>query len=44
MDFADGNAALEMRSSEYTHNQQVLARVQNLYAINSGSKSISRAT
>ena len=36
MDFADGNAALEMRSSEYTHNQQVLARVQNLYAINSG--------
>ena len=36
MDFADGNDALEMRSSEYTHNQQVLARVQNLYAINSG--------
>jgi len=36
MDFADGNAALEMRSSEYTHNQQVLAHVQNLYAINSG--------
>ncbi|MES2562066.1 MAG: acetyl-CoA hydrolase/transferase C-terminal domain-containing protein [Pseudomonadota bacterium] len=36
MDFADGNDALEMRSSEYTHNQQVLARVQNLYSINSG--------
>ena len=36
MDFADGNDTLEMRSSEYTHNQQVLARVQNLYAINSG--------
>ena len=30
MDFADGNDALEMRSSEYTHNQQVLARVKNL--------------
>jgi acetyl-CoA hydrolase len=36
MDFANGNDALEMRSSEYTHNQQVLARVHNLYAINSG--------
>lgn len=36
MDFADGNDALEMRSSEYTHSQQVLARVRNLYAINSG--------
>ena len=36
MDFADGNDALEMRSSEYTHSQQVLVRVQNLYAINSG--------
>ncbi len=36
MDFANGNDALEMRSSEYTHNQQVLARVQNLCAINSG--------
>ena len=36
MDFADGNDALEMRSSEYTHSQQVLARVQNLYSINSG--------
>lgn len=36
MDFANGNDALEMRSSEYTHSQQVLARVQNLYAINSG--------
>ena len=36
MNFADGNDALEMRSSEYTHSQQVLARVQKLYAINSG--------
>jgi acyl-CoA hydrolase len=36
MDFADRNDELEMRSSDYTHNQQVLARVQNLYAINSG--------
>ena len=36
MDFADGNPALELRSSEYTHNQQVLARVQKLFAINSG--------
>jgi acyl-CoA hydrolase len=36
MDFADGNEALEMRSSEYTHNQQVLASVRSLYAINSG--------
>jgi acetyl-CoA hydrolase len=36
MNFADGNDALEMRSSEYTHCQQVLARVQKLYAINSG--------
>ncbi|MCC7485724.1 MAG: acetyl-CoA hydrolase/transferase family protein [Burkholderiales bacterium] len=36
MDFADGNDAIEMRSAEYTHSQQVLARVRNLYAINSG--------
>lgn len=36
MDFADGNEALEIRSSDYTHNQQVLARVHKLYAINSG--------
>jgi acetyl-CoA hydrolase len=36
MDFADGNAGLEMRSSEYTHSQQVLARIKNLFAINSG--------
>lgn len=36
MDFADGNEAVEMRSSEYTHNQQVLGRVNKLYAINSG--------
>jgi acetyl-CoA hydrolase len=36
MDFASGSESVEMRSSDYTHNQQVLARVQNLYAINSG--------
>lgn len=36
MDFADGNDTLQMRSSEYTHNVQVLARVQKLFAINSG--------
>ena len=36
MDFADGNATVEIRCSEYTHNQQVLSRLPNLYAINSG--------
>ena len=36
IDFADGNDALEMRASDYTHSQQVLSRVKNLYAINSG--------
>jgi acyl-CoA hydrolase len=36
MDFADGNGALEMRASDYTHSQQVLGRVKTLYAINSG--------
>lgn len=36
MDFADGNDAIEIRCSEYTHNQQVLSRLPNLYAINSG--------
>jgi len=36
MNFADGNAAVELRSSDYTHSQQVLARIDNLYAINSG--------
>ena len=36
MDFADRNDALEMRSADYTHNQQVLGRVKSLYAINSG--------
>ena len=36
MDFADGNDGVEMRSSEYTHSQQVLAQVRKLYAINSG--------
>ena len=36
MDFANGNDDLEMRSSDYTHNQQTLGRLQKLYAINSG--------
>ncbi len=36
MDFADGNDALHMRSADYTHNQQVMSGVHNLYAINSG--------
>jgi acyl-CoA hydrolase len=36
MDFADGNEAIEIRCSEYTHNPQVLSRLPNLYAINSG--------
>jgi len=36
MDFADGNDAIEIRCSEYTHNQQALSRLPNLYAINSG--------
>jgi acetyl-CoA hydrolase len=36
MDFADGNALFDMRSSEYTHSQAVLSRVHNLYGINSG--------
>lgn len=36
MAFADGNDAIEIRSSDYTHNQQVLARLDCLYAINSG--------
>ncbi len=36
MDFANGNDGVELRSSDYTHNQQVLARVRNLYSINSG--------
>lgn len=35
MDFADGNDAIELRSSEYTHSQQVLARIENFFAINS---------
>jgi acetyl-CoA hydrolase len=34
--FADGNDLIEIRCSEYTHNSQVLARLPNLYAINSG--------
>ena len=36
MDFADRNDALQMRSADYTHNQHVMSRVHNLYAINSG--------
>ena len=36
MNFADGNGIIEIRCSEYTHNQQVLSRLPNLYAINSG--------
>ncbi len=36
MAFADGNDMIEMRSSDYTHNQQVLARLPNLYSVNSG--------
>ncbi len=34
--FADGNAMIEMRSADYTHSQQVLARLPNLYSINAG--------
>ena len=34
-DFADRNPAVAMRSSDYTHNPLVLARINNLYAINS---------
>jgi acetyl-CoA hydrolase len=36
MDFADGNDVLEMRCSEYTHSQKVLAQVRGLHAVNSG--------
>ena len=36
IDFANNNDVIEMRSSEYTHQQSVLARVHNLYGINSG--------
>ena len=36
MQFADGNDMIEMRASDYTHNQQVLARLPNLYSVNSG--------
>ena len=36
MQFADGNNMIEMRSSDYTHNIQVLARLPNLYSVNSG--------
>ena len=36
MKFADGNDMIEMRSSDYTHNHQVLARLPNLYSVNSG--------
>jgi acetyl-CoA hydrolase len=34
--FADGNDMIQMRASDYTHNQQVLARLPNLYSVNSG--------
>lgn len=33
--YADGNAAVEMRSVEYTHNAAVMSGVNTLYAINS---------
>ncbi len=36
MQFADGNDMIEMRSSDYTHNIQVLARLPNLYSVNAG--------
>ena len=36
MQFANGNDMIEMRASDYTHNQQVLARLPNLYSVNSG--------
>ncbi len=36
MNFADGNDLIEMRSSDYTHNQRVLAGLPNLYSVNSG--------
>ncbi len=36
MKFADGNDMIAMRASDYTHNQQVLARLPNLYSVNSG--------
>lgn len=36
MNFADGNDLIEMRSSDHTHNQQVLSRVPSLYSVNSG--------
>ena len=36
MQFAGGNDMIEMRASDYTHNQQVLARLPNLYSVNSG--------
>lgn len=34
--FADANAAVEIRSADYTHNQQVLGRINRLHSINSG--------
>ncbi len=36
MDFADGNAQVQMRSADYTHSHQVMSGVHQLYAINSG--------
>lgn len=35
MDFAHGNAALEMRSADYTHSLRVMAGARNLHSVNS---------
>ena len=35
MDWANDNAQLDMRSSDYTHSPQVMAQLQNFYSINS---------
>jgi acyl-CoA hydrolase len=35
IDFADGNAALHMRSADYTHSVEVMAGVRKLHSINS---------
>jgi acetyl-CoA hydrolase len=34
LDFADSNPALSMRSSDYTHRIETMARVMNLYSVN----------
>lgn len=36
MNFADGNDLIEMRASDFTHNQQVLSQLPKLYSVNSG--------